>query len=734
MLLIAAGFASVLSVSQMAQAPTAAVQFAAPRDHVFQSPYALALADFNRDGKQDIAVVNVYHQSVTVVLNGGGTQVVAVGAVPRGLAIGDFNGDLRADLAVTNSGEDTVSVVLGNGNGTFQPALNVVSGVQPWSVVVADFDRDGRHDLAVANRSSNNLSMLLGNGDGTFQPELSVPLGGAPAALAAGDFNNDLRADIAVGVGANTITVLRGTGLGTFLPALDTTLNATWLSDFATGDFNRDGRLDLAAGDPYGDRLYLLPGDGAGTFAAPTMVNGEYRFHSVIAGDFNKDSNLDLVTGGWWPCGCDRTGAQVFIGNGDGTFRPASLVVASGDVYSVAAGDLDGDTNLDLVTASLRTGGAIRPSGTPFPLGTVSVRFGMGDGTFVQTTGSGGYVQQPRSADFNSDGKADIAAVVRSASSCGIAVSLSRGDGTFQVLPTMPYPPDSCGFFSVGDFNGDSRPDLAVASVAGVVALLGNGDGTFTTGPTSGSELETLPLNTGDIDNDGLLDLAYRTADATGNQRIHVQTGNGDGSFDAPTDVGWTSQYNLFGFDLADVTGDGRLDLALITGAPAPLSLMAGNGTGTFQPPIDYVTGLDARDRPVAIAVGDVNGDGGADIVVGNGRSGSLSLLLADGQGSLLPAAIYYTPYVPKAIAVADVNRDDIPDLLVVDSNTLSVLLGQGDGTVSLQPTGFSTLENSSTLIVADFASDGAADVILDSGNGPNGLALLVNVTPSTGP
>jgi hypothetical protein len=718
MLLIAAGLASLLAPFQIAPA-----QFSAPRDHVFRSPYAVAVADFNGDAKQDLAVVNIHHQSVTVVLNGGGTQVIAVGSIPRGLALGDFNGDLRADLAVTNSGGNTVSVVLGNGDGTFQPALNVVVGSQPWSVVVADFNRDGRRDLAVANRQSNDLSVLPGNGDGTFQPGLVLPLGGAPAALIAGDFNHDLRADVAVGVGADTIKVLRGTGLGTFLPALDTALTTNSLSDFATGDFNRDGRLDLAAGDPDTARLYLLSGDGAGTFETPTVVNSGYRFESVIAVDVNRDVTLDLVTGG------ERTGAQVFIGNGDGTFQSPSDVLASGYVYSVAAGDLDGDTNLDLVTAGLRPGSTVGPP-APFPLGSISVRFGRGDGTFVQTPGTGGRVSQPESADFNGDGNADIAATVRGASSCGIAVSLGRGDGTFQVLPTITHPPGTCGPFEAADLNHDSRPDLLVGLATGAVAMLGNGDGTFTTGPTSPAfENE---FRTGDINGDGHLDVASIATDPmTFNKYLVLQAGNGDGSFQPPVEIPWDTEWNLFGLFVADLTGDTHLDLAVVTLAPNPIFLFEGNGDGTFQPPIDLEAGIGANDRPSTAAVGDVNADGRLDLLVGNGVSGSVSVLLSDGAGSLLPPVSYYTTYIPKTIAVADVNRDDVPDVLVINSNTVSMLLGQGDGTVLLQATGFSTLQNSNVLIVADFTSDGAADVILgDAQNSSTGLALLVNVTP----
>src|SRR4029077_4752748 len=87
---------------------------------------------------------------------------------PAAVAVGDFNGDGKLDLAVTNKGDKTVSILLGNGDGTFQSQTTVPTGLAPDAVVTGDFNGDGKPDLAVANFTDGTISILLGNGDGTF--------------------------------------------------------------------------------------------------------------------------------------------------------------------------------------------------------------------------------------------------------------------------------------------------------------------------------------------------------------------------------------------------------------------------------------------------------------------------------------------------------------------------------------------------------------------------------------
>ncbi|PYJ85690.1 MAG: hypothetical protein DME22_08155 [Verrucomicrobia bacterium] len=197
------------------------------------NPQAVVVGDFNGDGKPDLAVANNGSTNVAVLLgNGDATFQTAisygVGGTPPPpyaatgvLAIGDFNRDGKVDLAVANSGG--VSVLSGKGDGTFQNAVNYATGGSASSVVVGDFNGDGKPDLAANN--GGGVSVLLGNGDGSFQAAVNYGTGGSTSSVVAGDFNGDGKTDLAVATAttpasSDNVSVLLGNGDGTFQAAV----------------------------------------------------------------------------------------------------------------------------------------------------------------------------------------------------------------------------------------------------------------------------------------------------------------------------------------------------------------------------------------------------------------------------------------------------------------------------------------------------------------------------------
>lgn len=177
-------------------------------------------------------------------------------------------------------------------------------------------------DLAVANWVDNTVSILIGNGNGTFQPHIDLPVGLNPRSLTAGDFNGDGKIDLAVAnQGDNTISIL-GNGNGTFRPQAPYATGASPTS-VATGDFNRDGKLDLAVATSGSFSVSILQGNGDGTFQAPVdhPVFSPYNSVSVVASDLDGDGILDLAVAGTRSGVGPEDNVSILLGNGDGTFQ-----------------------------------------------------------------------------------------------------------------------------------------------------------------------------------------------------------------------------------------------------------------------------------------------------------------------------------------------------------------------------------------------------------------------------
>jgi hypothetical protein len=341
----------LFSVSVVERATAQGLKFTSPVTYPAGTPYVVTSGDFNNDGKVDLAVGDLTHSDLVLLLgNGDGTLKPPVTyhmtAAPSYVIANDFNRDGKLDLATANPNAGSITILLGRGDGSFEPAVNYAVGRTPAQIRAADFNRDGWLDLAVLGGNSD-VDLLLGNGNGTFQNPTSYVFPQVPGVLAVGDFNGDGKVDLIVGIrSTKTVGVMLGNGDGTFQTPISSSssaaANGTGPYSIVLGDFDRDGKLDVALGDEY---LKILKGNGDGTLKAPSF---SFRLRNTSAdlkpADFNGDGKLDLVSAGVF-----NTGAlQILLGNGDGTLQDAGDQVSGSSSVSVVVTDLNGDTRSDL--------------------------------------------------------------------------------------------------------------------------------------------------------------------------------------------------------------------------------------------------------------------------------------------------------------------------------------------------------------------------------------------------
>jgi hypothetical protein len=489
--------------------------FAAPVSYETAGVYAssVIVVDFNLDGIPDLAVANGGEDhsgaDVAVLLGkGDGTFGSAIatlaGYSPEQLIAADFNGDGKPDLAVGAFGLDdngTVTILLGNGDGTFQPPTYYSVG-RFLGLAGGDVNHDGHIDLVVCNynvttillgtgegtftegktfqptgvptlvdfNSDGNLdielgsAILFGNGQGDFERDVTYPAGNQSVAVALGDFNGDGIPDAAVSISRDSThvtAILLGKGDGSFSPPQN--FRSAEDPDFiAIGDFNNDGKLDLAVADAayQANRVIILLGNGDGTFQTGRPFSTGGSPGVIVIADFNGDGIPDLAVSNLTSTGQ----VAVLFGNGDGTFQTA-IQYAVGTGFGIATADFNGDGKPDLAIVGTSV---------------VSVLLDQGSGTFGQQ------VDYPvglnpvavAAADLNGDGRPDLA-VANNASS---TVSILINDASGFFLSAATYPANrGPSALAIADFNNDGVPDLAVSCTGDstISFLAGIGEGVF---------------------------------------------------------------------------------------------------------------------------------------------------------------------------------------------------------------------------------------------------------------
>jgi hypothetical protein len=449
---------------------------------VDSAPSAVTALDLTADGKTDIAVVTGTHTLDLLVGNGSGGFTLSrplplpapplpgfpVRTNPQGFAAVDADGDGHPDLAIACKGSDSVVVLLAQPAGpqAFAAAARIVVGQAPMSAVAADLHGNGHLDVAVANSQGNSISFLTNDGGGNFTVEFTANstsgVGASPQAIVAADFNLDGCPDLAATSATTDKVSLLLTSGTPCTPAVPGLTGGTYTfgsqdagavpDHLAVGDFNGDGWPDLAVTNKQtagSVRVLLNDRSGGFTTSGPFAVGNTPT--SIVAADLDGDGFLDLAVANE-----NSDTVTVLWGNGSGGFPATStLPLLPGDTkpVSVTAGDFNGDGRLDLAAAVFNTSNVAlfanagsRSFSTPSDIAAVDLPL------FVTAT------QGSTPLDLNRDGTTDLAVVAD-------GLKVLRGKSGMAFEPDENFVAGrGTRALAVGDFNGDSLPDVAAVN------------------------------------------------------------------------------------------------------------------------------------------------------------------------------------------------------------------------------------------------------------------------------
>ncbi len=619
-----------------------------------RSPSFIAIGDLDGDGKPDLAVVTQLTNTISVyrnTSNSGSIQpgsfappvTVASGDQWSSIAIGDLDGDGKPDLAAASPNSFGVSVYRNTsivGGIAFAPKVDFSTGTEPLSVAIGDLDGDGKPDLALVSYNYSIVSIFRNTSSigsitvGSFAPSVDFATGVGPTMVAIGDLDGDGKSDLAVATtGSSTVSLFRNTSssgsitAGSFAPKVDFVTGGA-PSEIAIGDLDGDGKSDLAVANVGSNTVSLFRN---------TSSSG-----SITAGSFAP--KVDFATG---------VGPE-----------------------SVAIGDLDGDGKPDLAVANAS-------SNSVSVLRNTSNSGSITAGSFASkvdfTVQLGSSVERVAIGDLDGDSRPDLAltdfsaggvSVFRNSDACRTTLFTSPSITSFT--PAAAKPGDLVTLTGTG-FNATAANNVVFFGATRATVTAASATSLTVTVPTGATYAPITLLNTG-------TDLACASLSSFNPIYAPAKTNITASDFMAPVDF---SSGGASVIAIGDLDGDGKPDLAVakeITNSVSVFRNTSANGSitaGSFAPSMNFAT----VGKTTALAIGDLDGDGKPDLVVGTYFAGNpittgytVSVFRnTSSSGSITSGSFAQrvdfatTGGYPRSIAIGDLDGDGKPDLVITN-------------------------------------------------------------------
>ena len=715
---------STISIFRNTGAPASPASFAPRTDIITGSSYlyGLAVGDLDGDGKPDIVVTNLFANSISLFRNTSTSGSISfapkvdflTNSYPYAVAIGDLNADGRPDLAVPNYNSDNVSILRNIstlGNIGMAAKVDFAVGSLPDNVAIKDIDGDGKNDLAVTNNTGASVSILRNTTAGSisFAGKIDFTVGTNPESVAFADLDGDGKPDMAVANGvSSTISVFRNT-------ASSGTINS---GSFAA-------KVDLATGfGPNNVVIADIDGDGKADVAvsnANVLANSISIFRNTsTSGSITLTPKVDVGTG--------STPSGLAIGDMDGDGKPDMVVSSqSGNVAVVHRNLIAGPVISSFAPLSGPVGSEVAINGSGFStvpvnnivfLGGVRATVTNATPTLLTVAIPTGTTYQPITVTLNGlTASSSSSFIVTFNSSLAIDVNSFAPKADFAT-GTTPVG------VAMGDIDGDGKADVAVINNASnTVSVFRNTSvpGTVSyAAPVSLTVTSPNGIALGDLDGDGKLDLI--ASNTTGSQASVFRNISTSGSISFSTKVDFATASSPYGVAIGDIDLDGKLDFAVTCFFSNKVSVFRNvSAVGTisvssFNAKVDFTTGS----GPTSIAIGDLNGDGKADLAVTNNSGNTISVLKNTstvGTISLAAKADFSTggTSAPYVVAIGDLNADGKQELVTANSNnaTVSVFKNQTlAGSISFATRAdFATGTGAYGVAIGDLDGDGSPDL-----------------------